>query len=67
MKILKLFPGIILSAAIALLAMCIESLMPIHLVGAAVIAMFIGMVLNGFLRKTKIFATGLKFNSKKIL
>ena len=67
MKILKLFPGIILSAAIALLAMCIESLMPIHLVGAAVIAMFIGMVLNGFLRKTKIFATGLKFTSKKIL
>ena len=67
MKILKLFPGILLSAAIALFAVWIESLLPIHLVGAAVIAMFIGMVLNRWIKGRAIFATGLKFTSKKLL
>lgn len=67
MKILKLFPGIVLSAAIASFALWIESLMPLHLVGAAVIAMFIGMILNCFLRSTSIFRSGLKFTSKKLL
>lgn len=41
--------------------------MPIHLISSAVIAMFIGMFLNQFVRKTDVFATGLKFTSKKIL
>lgn len=67
MKVLKVFPGIILSVGVALLACWLESLLPIHLIGSAVIAMFIGMVLNRFLRNTKIFASGLKFTSKKIL
>ncbi len=67
MKVLKVFPGIILSVGVALLACLIESLLPIHLIGSAVIAMFIGMVLNHFLRNTKVFASGLKFTSKKIL
>ena len=67
MKTLKLFPGIALSLAIAALACFLESLLPIHLIGSAVIAMFIGMILNYFLQNTKIFASGLKFTSKKIL
>lgn len=67
MKILKMFPGLILSLLVALLACWIESLFPVHIIGSAVIAMFIGMVLNYFLRNTKIFAPGLKFTSKKIL
>ena len=67
MKIIKLFPGIVLSVAIAALACWLESLLPIHLIGSAVIAMFIGMFLNQFLRKTHMFASGLKFTSKKIL
>ena len=67
MKILKLFPGIILSVAIAALATFIEGLMPIHLIGAAVIAMFIGMILNYFLKNTSLFSSGIKFTSKKIL
>ena len=67
MKALKVFPGIILSVGVALLACWLESLLPIHLIGSAVIAMFIGMVLNHFLRNTKVFASGLKFTSKKIL
>ena len=67
MKFLKLLPGIILSIAIAALATFIEGLLPIHLIGAAVIAMFIGMILNYFLSKTKVFQSGIKFTSKKIL
>lgn len=67
MKILKFFPGIIISVGVALLACWLESLLPIHLIGSAVIAMFIGMILNHFLKGSKAFASGLKFTSKKIL
>ena len=67
MKVIKLLPGIIMSVAIAALAAWVESLMPIHLIGAAVIAMFIGMVLNYFLKDTTVFKSGVKFTSKKIL
>ena len=66
-KPLKTLAGIALSVAVAALACFIESLLPIHVVGAAVIAMFIGMVINNFIRKTTFFASGIKFTSKKIL
>ena len=67
MKILKLIPGILLSVAIAAVACFIEGLLPIHVIGAAVIAMFIGMFLNRFLPKFPFFGAGIKFTSKKIL
>ena len=67
MKILKNLPGIGLSLAIAVLALWLESLLPIHVIGASVIAMFIGMALNYLLRNTDIFSSGAKFTSKKIL
>ena len=67
MKILKLLPGIGLSLAIAAVGCWVESLLPIHLIGSAVIAMFVGMFLNPYVCKNKMFGTGLKFTSKKIL
>lgn len=67
MKILKLFPGVLLSVGIAFIACWLESLLPIPLIGSAVIAMFIGMLLNRFLKSTQAFSSGLKFTSKKIL
>lgn len=67
MKFLRLLPGIALAAAVALLACWLESLLPIHLIGSAVIAMFIGMFLNQAVRRTDMFSAGLKFTSKKIL
>ena len=67
MKMLKIVPGALLSVGVAFLACWLESLLPIHLIGSAVIAMFIGMLLNHFLRDTKLLASGLKFTSKKIL
>lgn len=51
MKVSKIFPGIILSVGVAFLACWLESLLPIHLIGSAVIAMFMGMFLNGFVKK----------------
>ena len=67
MKFLKHIPGIILSAVIAFLACWIENILPIHLIGSAVIAMFIGMFLNHYLHNTTLFSDGLKFTPKKIL
>ncbi len=66
-KIIKLFPGILLSVIIAIVATFIENLLPIHFIGAAVIAMFIGIIFNSLLKKTQVFSTGLKFTSKKLL
>ena len=67
MKLIKMLPGLALSVVIALVSVFIESLFPIHIIGASVIAMFIGMALNYFLRKTSVFNSGAKFTSKKIL
>ena len=66
-KIIKLCPGLLLSVAIAAVATLIESLLPIHLIGGAVIAMFLGMVLNHFIGGNKLISSGVKFTSKKLL
>ncbi len=67
MKLLRFFPGIGLSVAIAALACWLESLLPIHVIGSAVIAMFIGMLINCLLGNSPLLAPGLKFTSKRIL
>lgn len=66
-KILKNVPGVALSVVVAATACLIESLLPVHVIGSAVIAMFIGMILNYFLKGTSMFAAGIKFTSKKVL
>jgi len=66
-KFVKLIPGTVLSVLIAVIACFLESLLPIHLIGAAVIAMFIGMLLNMWTRRTAVFSSGIKFTSKKLL
>lgn len=60
-------PGIALSLVIAALARFIEGLLPIHIIGAAVIAMFIGMGINALWIPNKTFKPGLTFTSKKLL
>ena len=62
----KIIPGFFVSLLIAACARFIEGLLPIHLVGASVIALFIGMTVNSFW-KPSILNPGLKFTSKKIL
>ncbi len=65
-KYLNYVPGILVAFLIASVAVFIENLLPIHLIGASIIAMFIGMLLNSFW-KPSILSAGLKFTSKKIL
>ena len=66
-RIGELIPGLLLALAIAACAKFIEDLLPIHLIGASVIALFIGMGLNQIRKPSDGVAKGLKFTSKKIL
>ena len=61
-----LLPGFILALCIAAVAKVIESLLSIHIIGASVIALFTGMIINSFWHPAWA-APGLKFTSKKIL
>lgn len=65
-KIKSILPGLLLSLAVAAVAKIIESILPIHIIGASVIALFIGMIINNFY-KSDILKSGLKFTSKKVL
>ena len=60
-------PGFALALVIALLAKGIETLLPFDVIGASVIAMFIGMLINGYRKPGKATAPGVKFTAKKIL
>ncbi len=67
MKTIKKYaPGVIASLVIAAFAKFLESLLPIHLIGASVIALFMGMLINMFWHP-EYLAAGLKFTSKKLL
>ena len=69
-KLLKttvsVLPGLVLALGIAALARFLESLLPIHIIGASVIALFLGMIINTFFHP-KWLKPGLKFTSKKVL
>ena len=66
-KLVNKLPGILLPLAIAAIATLIENKMSIHIIGASVIALFIGMALNKPLGTKAVFKSGIKFTSKKIL
>lgn len=63
----RLLPGFCVALIIAAVAKWLESLLPVHLIGASVIALFIGMAINHFVKPSQIIANGLKFTSKKVL
>lgn len=65
-KVWGIIPGLAISILIAVVAKTIESRLPIHIVGASVIALFIGMIINHFWRPDFLKA-GIKFASKKVL
>ena len=69
-KIRKLLPGCALALVIAAAAKLLEmweSAANLHFIGASVIAMFIGMIVNRFYKPNSVTAPGIKFTSKKIL
>ena len=65
-KMIKILPGLALSLIIAVVARFIESILPIHLIGASVIALFLGMIIHSFW-KPDFLNAGIKFTSKKVL
>lgn len=69
-KITALIPGAALALGIACIAKWLETLesnAELHLIGASVIALFIGMAINAFFQPNKTTAPGIKFTSKKVL
>ncbi len=65
-NILSFLPGFSIALVIAVVAKYIEKLLPVHLIGSSVIALFIGMGLNYYWHPA-VLTKGLKFTSKKIL
>ena len=66
----KLLPGCAIALVLAAIAKGLESWEAsagLHLIGASVIAMFIGMLINGYRKPGKTTAPGVKFTAKKIL
>ncbi len=65
-KVVDIIPGFVMSLVIAFVARYLENLLPVHIIGASVIALFIGMIINSFWKPMRLSA-GLKFTSKKVL
>lgn len=63
----KVIPGLCVALVIAAVAKILESLLPIHLIGASVIALFLGMLINYFVKPNILLVGGLRFTSKKVL
>ena len=69
-KLISMLPGAALALGIAAIAKGLETLEEaagLHFIGASVIALFIGMIVNSFWKPNKTTAPGIKFTSKKIL
>ncbi|MCC5889216.1 MAG: YeiH family putative sulfate export transporter [Alkalibacterium sp.] len=68
MKELKsVLPGFLLATVIAIAAVGIERILPGHYIGAAVLAMFIGIAVRTIYYNDKLFNEGVQFTSKKVL
>ncbi len=59
--------GIFLGLLVAVIAVFIENIMPIHIIGGSVIALFIGMAINFFWNDVLKYKSGLDFVSKRVL
>ena len=69
-KIAKYLPGALIALVIAAAAKLLESWgesAGLHFIGASVIALFIGMLVNAFYKPNAVTQPGVKFTSKKIL
>ena len=65
--LLSYIPGILCASVIAVAAQYIADILPIHLISASVIAMFIGMGVNALLKQKSALVPGVTFTSKRLL
>lgn len=66
-KMKDITPGFTVSLLIAVTATVIEAILPIHIIGAAVIAMFIGIGLKSMMPDQENLTLGVQFTSKRVL
>ncbi|MFZ2257158.1 MAG: YeiH family protein [Clostridiaceae bacterium] len=66
-KIQSILPGFILALTIAFVARFLESLLPVKLVGASVLALFIGIIIRQVISPSPAIQAGIKFTSKRVL
>ena len=66
-KIFSYLPGIVLALVIAFAAQFIENILPVHIIGGSVIALFIGMFLNTIIDTENSLKPGISFTSKRLL
>lgn len=66
-KIINYLPGFLIALLIAFCARYIESLLPVPYIGASVMAIFIGMIINQIKKPNELIKVGLNFTSKRIL
>lgn len=69
-KAVNYIPGLALAVLLAAAAKWVEGLeegIGLHFAGASVIALFLGMIVNGFWKPNAVVAPGIKFTSKKVL
>ncbi len=65
-RLKRMLPGFGISLGIAFFAQFVEELLPIHLIGASIIALFVGIAINYFWHP-EFINDGIKFTSKKVL
>ena len=66
-KIFSYLPGMVLALVIAFAAQFIENILPVHIIGGSVIALFIGMFLNTIINTENSLKAGISFTSKRLL
>lgn len=62
-----IIPGIILCLGVALAAVLINSIMPVDLLGIALVSLILGMLLNPVISRQQVFHRGVDWTSKLIL
>lgn len=66
-KYASVAPGLLIAAAVTAAARFLEGLFPIRLIGASVIALFIGMGINALRKPSALVAGGPMFTSKRAI
>src|SRR5699024_5309963 len=66
-KLITYVPGLVIALLIALVAVYLEALLPVPIIGSSVIALFIGLTLNALKKPSQRIEVGLMFTSKKVL
>jgi len=63
----SLAPGLLLSVLLAMISVHISNSLPSNIIGASVIALLVGMLINPLITSYPTFVKGLTFTSKKVL